>query len=76
MDGKGIFTWPDGRRFEGEYKEDKKEGYGELEWNKGKKYKGNWKNGKQHGEGYFYSAKNLTWRKGLWDNGKRIKWLK
>ncbi|MFS8160219.1 MAG: hypothetical protein ACMG6E_08440 [Candidatus Roizmanbacteria bacterium] len=24
MHGKGIFTWPDGRKYEGEYIEDKK----------------------------------------------------
>ena len=76
MNGKGIFSWPDGRRYEGDYKDDKKDGYGEFEWNEGKKFKGNWKNGKQHGEGYLYSVKNNTWRKGIWENGKRIKWIK
>ena len=76
MDGKGVFTWPDGRRYEGEYKDDKKEGYGEFEWDGGKKYKGFWKNGKQHGEGMLYSVKAKAWRKGIWENGKRIKWIK
>ena len=28
MDGSGEFTWPDGRRYVGEYLEDKKHGYG------------------------------------------------
>jgi hypothetical protein len=32
MDGEGKFTWPDGRKYEGEYKDDKKEGYGTFEW--------------------------------------------
>jgi hypothetical protein len=32
MDGEGKFTWPDGRIYEGEYKDDKKEGYGTFEW--------------------------------------------
>ena len=32
MDGKGVYTWKDGRKYEGEYKNDKKEGYGELTW--------------------------------------------
>jgi hypothetical protein len=76
MDGKGVFIWPDGRKYEGEYKDDKKEGYGEFEWDGGKKYKGYWKNGKQHGEGILYNSKNKTWRKGIWENGKRIKWIK
>lgn len=35
----------------GEYKEDKKAGYGEFYWSDGKIYKGAWKDGKQHGLG-------------------------
>ena len=76
LHGKGRFKWPDGRTYTGEYLNDKKDGKGLFEWPDGKKYNGEWKNGKQHGEGYLYSVKNLTWRKGLWENGKRIKWLK
>ena len=40
MDGKGIFTWPDGRRYEGDYLVDKKHGYGVFEWPDGRKYRG------------------------------------
>ena len=75
MDGKGIFTWPDGRKYEGDYKDDKKEGYGIFEWTDGKKYRGYWLNGKQNGEGEFYNSKNKTWKKCLVQNGKKIKWL-
>lgn len=32
MDGEGEFFWPDGRRYNGGYKDDKKEGYGVFEW--------------------------------------------
>ena len=32
MDGDGIFRWPDGRKYQGQYKDDKKEGYGIFEW--------------------------------------------
>jgi hypothetical protein len=28
MNGKGVFSWPDGRKYDGEYKMDKKEGFG------------------------------------------------
>ena len=59
MDGKGIFTWPDGRKYEGDYKDDKKEGYGIFEWTDGKKYRGYWLNGKQNGEGEFYNVLGL-----------------
>lgn len=42
MNGKGIFKWPDGRSYEGEYKDDKKHGFGVLKWADGKKYEGLW----------------------------------
>jgi len=32
MDGKGVFVWPDGRSYNGEYKEDKKHGRGLFAW--------------------------------------------
>lgn len=32
MDGEGVFVWPDGRKYHGQYKDDKKEGYGVFEW--------------------------------------------
>ena len=46
MEGRGVFTWPDGRRYEGEYVDDKKEGQGVFYWPDGRKYEGGWKNGK------------------------------
>jgi hypothetical protein len=76
MEGNGKFKWPDGRVYMGEYKNDKKDGYGEFEWADGRKYKGNWKNGKQHGEGEFFPSNGKNWKKGIWENGKRIKWIK
>jgi hypothetical protein len=32
MDGKGIFEWPDGRTYDGEYENDKKHGMGLFKW--------------------------------------------
>jgi hypothetical protein len=46
MEGYGVFTWPDGRKYQGEYVDDKKEGKGEFFWPDGRKYDGGWKNGK------------------------------
>ena len=46
MEGSGIYTWPDGRKYEGEYINDKKEGHGIFFWPDGRKYEGGWKNGK------------------------------
>ena len=46
MEGSGIFTWHDGRKYQGEYMDDKKEGHGIFFWPDGRKYEGGWKNGK------------------------------
>ena len=39
MEGKGEFTWPDGRYYIGDYVDDKKEGQGVFHWPDGRKYK-------------------------------------
>jgi len=36
MSGSGVYSWADGRRYEGEYVDDKKEGYGVFSWADGK----------------------------------------
>ena len=46
MHGDGIFTWNDGRRYEGEYLNDKKHGQGKFTWPSGMVYDGAWANGK------------------------------
>lgn len=33
--GKGIFSWPDGRKYDGFFKNDLRDGYGELYWPNG-----------------------------------------
>ena len=42
MHGKGVFKWSDGRKYEGDYFEDKKHGIGHFEWPDGRKYTGQW----------------------------------
>lgn len=32
MHGSGVYSWKDGRRYEGEYQNDKKEGFGIYTW--------------------------------------------
>lgn len=56
MDGCGRFTWADGRKYEGEYKADKKEGFGIFYWPDGRSYTGYWSNGKQDGLGRYKNA--------------------
>ena len=64
MHGKGVFTWKDGRRYEGEYRNDLKHGQGIFTWPETieiqnelqeavvipkKEWKGKWENGVMHG---------------------------
>lgn len=46
MHGYGVYSWQDGRKYEGQYLKDKKHGYGVYMWADGRKYEGYWMNGK------------------------------
>ena len=74
MNGHGVFTWHDGRIYEGEYRDDQKEGFG-VYIAKGKRYEGEWQGGKQHGKGTMSTEGKPEKKAGLWEDGKRIKWL-
>ena len=45
MDGDGVMTWTDGRKYTGQFYEDKKDGQGILVWADGRKYDGTWSEG-------------------------------
>jgi hypothetical protein len=75
MDGRGVETWEDGRKYEGEFKNGRKEGSGTFEWPNGNKYIGSWMNDKQHGVGVFINMKEKSKRQGEWKGGKRIRWI-
>ena len=49
MQGRGIFKWPDGRIYEGEYWNDKKHGKGRIISSHGRSKEGIWINGKYVG---------------------------
>ena len=50
MHGEGIFTWANGRRYEGHYEKGNKNGFGII-FENGKKYEGYWLINKKHGVG-------------------------
>lgn len=58
----------------GEYKDDKKHGYGIYKWADGRLYLGQWMRGKQHGLGIYKTAET-NFKYGLWEEGKRIEWF-
>ena len=74
MDGKGEFTWPDGKSYFGNYENDEKNGYGEFNWPDGRMYSGNWENNKQHGRGVYINSSGQE-RKGEWRKGIKIRWI-
>jgi len=71
MDGSGVFAWPDGRKYTGQYKDDLKEGEGRFEWPDGKIYVGNWRHGKMDGKGIMIKDNVQTY--GIWKKGERVR---
>jgi len=74
MHGIGVFTWEDGRKYDGEYSDDKKHGHGRFTWPDGRVYDGQWSEGRQNGVG-IYTYPDGRSRQGEWVDGKRTKWL-
>ena len=65
-----IFTSPRGGKYEGEYKDGKRNGQGTYTYSDGEKYVGKWKNGKPW-NGTEYDKDGKITKKYV--NGKQIK---
>ena len=72
MHGLGIFTWPDGRKYEGQYINGKKEGHGVLTRADGCQFIGQFKNDKMHEE-ETYRTEEGEIKKGEWIDYKDYK---
>ena len=46
MHGKGLLKWKDGKQYQGDFCNDKREGQGVFTWRDGRVYEGQWKDGK------------------------------
>jgi hypothetical protein len=57
MHGKGLYKWPNGGEYYGDYVNNIKEGFGIFRWNNGKTYEGEFKNGKPNGMGKLKTHK-------------------
>jgi len=51
------------------------DGQGIFEWPDGRKYIWSYRDDKKDGDGSFYCTQKKIWKKGIWDNGKRVKWI-
>ena len=69
MHGKGMFVWKNGQKFEGNYKNDQKEGQGRLQLADGVVVEGTWVTGKLHGKATILNKEGITrvseWNMGL-----------
>jgi hypothetical protein len=75
MEGHGREEFTDGRVYEGEFKQGKKNGHGTMTYEKEKKqYIGPWVNNLKHGSGIELNLRSNTYREGEWADGKWVKW--
>jgi len=65
-----LYVWPDGRRYEGLFENDKYHGNGTFTFPNGDKIEFHWMYGYAEGEGRRYNAASKTWDKGFMVNGK------
>jgi hypothetical protein len=71
MHGRGLYSWPNGEEYEGEYVMNKKQGYGSYRWKNGKRYIGEWLNNLRHGKGCI-KYEDGTERECLWDRDAKV----
>ena len=71
MNGLGLFLWKDGRKYKGEYKDDKKYNFGCYYGNDDKKYEGFWDNGIQKDLGKF-TKKDGSFKLGYWQENQLL----
>jgi len=61
MEGYGTYTWANGQKYAGEFKEDNLNGSGTLNLLDGQKYVGEFVNGKYNGQGTFTSLNGVIY---------------
>lgn len=66
----GIYKWSDGRIFQGDFKNDQRNGHGVYKWPDGSNYEGGFQEGQRHGEG-TYTLHDENVYTGEWRRGSR-----
>lgn len=70
-EGEGIFAYPDGSKYEGQFLGEKPDGWGTFTYPSGDRYVGSFKTGLKDGKGTFYYA-DETQSTGEWRKGEYI----
>ena len=68
-DGQGTYTWADGGKYVGEFKDGMQHGAGTATFTNGNKYVGEWKKGKQDGFGTKFFSDGMNYV-GEWKDGE------
>merc|ERR1712100_490914 len=72
-DGEGVFEYPDGSKYQGNWRHDKRHGDGVYWYANGDIYSGEWKFGTKHGRGTFIHAESNAKLIGTYVDGKYVK---
>ena len=69
---KGTITYPDGKKYEGQFRYRERNGRGTLTYADGRKYVGEYKDDVPHGFGTGFSADGAAEYRGEWANGEPL----
>jgi hypothetical protein len=64
----GIYYWSDGRKFAGEWRNSKMNGFGFFLWRDGRSYRGEYKDDKKNNFGIYYGPEGKRYE-GFWHSG-------
>jgi len=70
--GYGAYIWPNGDKYEGEWKDGKMDGQGTFIFPIGEEHKGGFKDGKRHGQGITKKDNNIAVGEWINDNIQQI----
>jgi hypothetical protein len=70
-DGQGTLVWPNGQKYEGEWRDDKRNGHGTLIMQDGATFEGEWRDDRPNGTGKETEPDGTT-LEGEWEQGKFV----
>lgn len=70
--GFGKYSYEDGGKYEGGFKEGLRYGQGSYTWSDGSRYIGTWERGQQNGQGSLYNSEGNVQFAGTWNRGQQV----